>query len=754
MKPVWIMGSNVDASSPLTSPSERLKKDEEEDSKRFKDRERDKKNSDIFEKISFNLRGLVRGFTSLSSGGINGNVDNGNASLSGGSLLGTNTDALMRVFNDTWQFEMGGKGPGTIAPPLNDGAGKNYGTVSLTQKWNMQSFRDWLKQRYPNLEKKLVGTTCSEEFDASWRQLGETDYDEFLKAQVEFTFEDKVIPNIEKIKEVTGVDLNNGQYSEGVFSILLSMMNQRPAWVNEKWIPFLKKYPNASSEDIINGIGGDIANNYNGNYASAIRNRYKQQVANALKMNTPFKLGGGGSSSTGNSSIVGVGNSNSLNAGDALNGFGSTSSGGTNNNPSQSGSSAIDKAVSWAVGIANDNKHGYSQANRWGDDYDCSSLIIQAYQNAGIPVKDNGASYTGNMYSVFTGLGFTDVTSETNHGNNMSKLQKGDVLLNDATHTEMYIGDGKIVGAHSNYDGVAGDSSGSEIDVGDFYAGNWQHVLRAPGSFTPGTNMGATGSGNSSINFSGSGKFDSTHPITEAEKNQLEAQKYWEERRKDTSKPIYSDSANNIGEDIKSGKVNIKHTSGNTSGWKDTWNNYNYGSSDKGNTFDPNKSTGGTSKWENVHNNNNTPNFNNTPKPDIDLGGTPIVPDIPDTGTDYVPPTPPEIIYPPSIEDSGNNKPSKPDEIIPPSEIKPNNPIYFFDKEKFEKIMTELNMIEDYTSEIANTNKLLEKMKKVIKEKQEKCNCKDNSNKNNISRNVDMYNNLFSPTNNAMAMGY
>lgn len=94
---------------------------------------------------------------------------------------------------------------------------------------------------------------------------------------------------------------------------------------------------------------------------------------------------------------------------------------------------------------------------------------------------------------------------------------------------------------------------------------------------------------------------------------------------------------------------------------------------------------GGTSKWENVHNNNNTPNFNNTPKPDIDLGGTPIVPDIPDTGTDYVPPTPPEIIYPPSIEDSGNNKPSKPVKLFHHQKLNQINPIYFFVKKNLKR---------------------------------------------------------------------
>ena len=73
--------------------------------------------------------------------------------------------------------------------------------------------------------------------------------------------------------------------------------------------------------------------------------------------------------------------------------------------------SMIDIAVSWAVGIANDNSHGYDQSSRWGPDYDCSSLIIQAWENAGVPVKTKGASYTGNMVSAFKKCGFKDVTS-------------------------------------------------------------------------------------------------------------------------------------------------------------------------------------------------------------------------------------------------------------------------------------------------------------------------------------------------------
>ena len=37
--------------------------------------------------------------------------------------------------------------------------------------------------------------------------------------------------------------------------------------------------------------------------------------------------------------------------------------------------SRVEKAVQIAVGIANDNSHGYSQTSRRGPDYDCASLV-------------------------------------------------------------------------------------------------------------------------------------------------------------------------------------------------------------------------------------------------------------------------------------------------------------------------------------------------------------------------------------------
>ena len=75
------------------------------------------------------------------------------------------------------------------------------------------------------------------------------------------------------------------------------------------------------------------------------------------------------------------------------------------------GSQIIEKAVQWAINIANDNSHGYDQTRRDGPDYDCSSLICWAYYNAGFNTRPGYTPATGSMYDVFVDAGFEDVTA-------------------------------------------------------------------------------------------------------------------------------------------------------------------------------------------------------------------------------------------------------------------------------------------------------------------------------------------------------
>ena len=145
-------------------------------------------------------------------------------------------------------------------------------------------------------------------------------------------------------------------------------------------------------------------------------------------------------------------------------------------------SSVIDKAVSWALNIANDDTHGYDQTNRWGPDYDCSSLVISAFEQAGLPVKKKGASYTGNMYKAFKACGFKDVTKSIKLKNG-DGIQKGDVLLNTGQHTALVVSPGQIVHASQNENkkvtgGKTGDQTKKEIYVRNYYNHPWDYVLR------------------------------------------------------------------------------------------------------------------------------------------------------------------------------------------------------------------------------------------------------------------------------------
>ena len=141
--------------------------------------------------------------------------------------------------------------------------------------------------------------------------------------------------------------------------------------------------------------------------------------------------------------------------------------------------SIIEKAVNWIISIANDNNHGYDQGSRWSPDYDCSSLVISAWKQAGVNLT---CTYTGNMYANMVNKGFSDITSQVNLATG-SGLVRGDVLLNVANHTAMYIGNGQICEATGNENGgitggQTGDQTGREICINSYRNYPWNYVLR------------------------------------------------------------------------------------------------------------------------------------------------------------------------------------------------------------------------------------------------------------------------------------
>lgn len=146
----------------------------------------------------------------------------------------------------------------------------------------------------------------------------------------------------------------------------------------------------------------------------------------------------------------------------------------------------IQKAVKWAYDIANDPEHGYSQIKRWGPDFDCSSFVISAWENAGISLKKECASYTGNMRAAMLKCGFTDVTNMVNFARGTGLLY-GDVLLNTKYHTAIYAGNGYEIEASIDESGLvlgrlSGDQTGKEIFVRPYRNYPWNVCLRFTGA--------------------------------------------------------------------------------------------------------------------------------------------------------------------------------------------------------------------------------------------------------------------------------
>lgn len=151
-------------------------------------------------------------------------------------------------------------------------------------------------------------------------------------------------------------------------------------------------------------------------------------------------------------------------------------------------------AVSFAVRIANDNSHGYSQAVRSlyntanPKSFDCSSLVLTAYYYAflenGLVEQANylkrNCSYTGNMLRMLNAGFETVARNQTAH----AQMIQGDIELNTTYHTALAVDKNNIVHARSS-EGTKDtiDNSGNEIRTQSWYlyCHGWTHRLRFTG---------------------------------------------------------------------------------------------------------------------------------------------------------------------------------------------------------------------------------------------------------------------------------
>ena len=179
-------------------------------------------------------------------------------------------------------------------------------------------------------------------------------------------------------------------------------------------------------------------------------------------------------------------------------------------NSAQAIDSRVESAVQWAIEIAKDETHGYSQGaenatpshpytgSREGPDYDCSSLVYHAFEHGGFKIIENwrknpvymsrynGKQFSGDADTIWDDLRVDGGWKKFSWDEIKNNLQRGDILCRPQFHVAIYIGDGMTVEARgvNNPTGrgryETGDQGG-EIDFYDAHGRGWTEVYRYVG---------------------------------------------------------------------------------------------------------------------------------------------------------------------------------------------------------------------------------------------------------------------------------
>lgn len=141
----------------------------------------------------------------------------------------------------------------------------------------------------------------------------------------------------------------------------------------------------------------------------------------------------------------------------------------------------IEDGIAQTLAYAADDSHGYElQCRRYGIGTDCAGLmILYAAAVEGVPLEQYPNFHTWTEVDVLGSRGWTVLPFD------YASAKRGDIFLralNDNTgHTVLYLGNGRIVGAENNWDGVRGDSSGAEVTERSYYAYKYNYMIRWEG---------------------------------------------------------------------------------------------------------------------------------------------------------------------------------------------------------------------------------------------------------------------------------
>lgn len=136
-----------------------------------------------------------------------------------------------------------------------------------------------------------------------------------------------------------------------------------------------------------------------------------------------------------------------------------------------SGTSAVLSYIKEAIEIALDDSHGYSNVSNRGPDYDCGSMISQTLWVTGILPTDVIYEPNDGVQWILSAYGFDIIPYS------YENLKPGDILYRYG-HTEMYIGNNLMAGAHDDYGYTqSGDQTGDEINIKGL-TGDWEYIFR------------------------------------------------------------------------------------------------------------------------------------------------------------------------------------------------------------------------------------------------------------------------------------
>ncbi|MFB5516704.1 phage tail spike protein [Enterococcus gallinarum] len=203
---------------------------------------------------------------------------------------GTLSDVFVRVLALTAKYEMGDRGSGYYHPPLDDGAGWNYGKYSFTQVYEMDNFLAWLAQYYPDARAALTGSVGSTEFNNSWAAYGNANDTQFTRIQAEYFCRTKLKPAIEALEASTGVNMNDGQKWLGTLGLMASIQNWYPAAVSNGFFKsFVQQYASNWSDagfitSVCDYIVANAASMVAPAYVEGIQNRFRNEKADALQL--------------------------------------------------------------------------------------------------------------------------------------------------------------------------------------------------------------------------------------------------------------------------------------------------------------------------------------------------------------------------------------------------------------------------------------------------------------------------------------